>query len=433
LTADDVVFTVNVINNPVYKSPLRQNWKGVKVEKVDDYTVKFSIDKPYFRFLNSLTLSILPKHIWENISAERFLLTEYNLKPIGSGPYQFADMQKDSSGYVVSYNMKSFDEYFGGSAYISDFSFVFYDNEDALTDAYKKKEINGIIGLSPEKLVNNDWGKNTNVNELNIPRYFAVFMNKNKSIPLANKNVRKALLLGADNREIVNSILYGKAKCLNSPFLDDAKECESSGYDPKLNLEEANRILDEEGWKRGDDGVRVKDDAKLEFELLTTEWSELTATAELLKQQWAELGVVVHVNALGAADLHQNYIRPKEYDAILYGQTTAFDPDMYFLWHSSQKRDPGINFSNFENEEADKILLEAREEISRDSRIERYDKFEEILAEENPAIFLYAPKYLYVISKNVEGVELESVNEIHHRFSDVSMWYTKTDRVLKNK
>ncbi|MFC1644424.1 ABC transporter substrate-binding protein [Patescibacteria group bacterium] len=433
LTADDVVFTVNVINDPLYKSPLRKNWKGVGVEKIDDYTVKFTIDKPYFRFLNSLTISILPKHIWETISAERFLLTEYNLKPIGSGPYQFAGMQKDSSGYVVSYELKSFDEYFSGKPYISDFSFIFYDNEDVLIDAYRKKEINSINGISPNKMIEGEWGKNTNIYELNLSRYFAVFLNKNKSVPLANANVRKALAIGVDNKEIVRDVLYGKASCLNNPFLDDAKDCESPEYNSLFNLEEAKRILDEEGWKVGDDGIRIKDDVRLEFNLLTIDWTELSRTSEILKEQWGNLGVSVNVNTLGSSDLNQNYIRPREYDAILYGQATSFDSDPYFLWHSSQKKDPGINLSVFENEESDKILLESREELNGGKRRESYNRFKEILSQENPAVFLYTPKYLYVINKNIKGVELNNLNEIQHRFANASGWYTKTKRVLKNK
>jgi peptide/nickel transport system substrate-binding protein len=68
LTAADILFTINLISDPSYKSPLRYNWQGIETNLIDDFTLTFQIKSPYVGFLNNLTFSILPKHIWEPIS-----------------------------------------------------------------------------------------------------------------------------------------------------------------------------------------------------------------------------------------------------------------------------------------------------------------------------------------------------------------------------
>jgi len=95
LTAADVLFTINLISDPAYKSPLRSNWQGIETSSSDDYSLNFQIKTPYTGFLNNLTFGILPKHIWESVAPEKFSLTDLNLEPIGSGPYKYSSFQKD--------------------------------------------------------------------------------------------------------------------------------------------------------------------------------------------------------------------------------------------------------------------------------------------------------------------------------------------------
>ena len=139
LNAEDVFFTVSILQDPAYKSPLRQNWQGVEVNQIDNLTLSFSINTPYSGFLNNLTLGILPKHIWGNIAPEKFSLADYNLKPVGSGPYKFEDFQKSSSGEILSYELLAFEKYFEGEPYISKMVFNFYPDEETMLIAYNKK------------------------------------------------------------------------------------------------------------------------------------------------------------------------------------------------------------------------------------------------------------------------------------------------------
>ena len=430
LNAQDVFFTFNVLQDASYKSPLRQSLQGVDVRVDDDYTIVFSLKNPYVGFLDNLTVGILPKHIWENIAPEKFALAEYNLHPIGSGPYAFSDLQKSADGTILTFKLVAFKNYYGGAPYISNITFNFYPDDDTLIAAYNKKEIMGMGSLPPQNIKDIKNIKSTNINQLVIPRYFAVFFNQTKSIALADDNVRKALNLGVNRQEIIDDVLYGKGITLVSPFFP-----QMNGYVDKgtqSDIESAKKILDDAGWKLDkDDNVRKKSGTKLEFELVTTDWPEFVQTADMLKAQWENLGARANVKVLTVSDLQQNYIRTREYDSLLFGQGISFNPDLYSFWHSSQKNDPGLNLSLFDNKNADSLLESTRQETDQSKRVESYQKFQEILSQENPAVFLYGRYYLYPTSTTVRGMDVQNINNPQQRFTDVNKWYVKTKRVWK--
>lgn len=431
LTAQDVIFTVNTLNNPAFKSSLRQDWQGVKIEKIDNYTVKFILDSPYFGFLDNLTLGILPEHIWGNISADKFHLAKYNLEPIGSGPYKFVNYHKDSDGNILDYETSVFDGYFLGKPYISAVNFNFYSNEQGLIDSYNRKEISGISTISSQNGNIDIFRKNTSLYELEIPWSFSVFFNRNKSVALANKEIRLALNLATDKNQIINEALLGKAVALDSPFFPGTDEYNQGLEKINFDIEKANKTLDDASWKKGEDGIRVKDGEKLEFNLLTVDSPDLIKTAEILKEQWSKLGANVTVESLPFSDIQQNYIKPREYDALLVGQDSSFNVDPYSFWHSSQKKDPGLNLALFDDTAADKLIEEARASANKEERVAKYFKFQEIIKEQVPATFLFSPYYLYVVDSKIKGIDSEKINSSQFRFANINNWYIKTKRVKK--
>jgi len=431
LTADDVFFTVNAIKDPMYKSPLRQAWQGIEIRQADENTLVFSLKSPYFGFLDNLTAGILPKHIWENISPDKFALTEYNLRPIGSGPFVFSDLNKDSEGNILSYELQSFADYHDVMPYISRFNLNFYQNEESLLQAFNKKEIDGMSNISPNSLQDIKTKKSADIHEFVMPRYYALFFNQTKNLPLADKKVREALAWGVNRQEIIDSVLKGKGTAIFSPFLPQMEEYENdiSKYD--FNIDKAREVLDAAGWKEGDGGIREKNKTKLEFDIYALDWPELAQTADILKNQWSKIGVSANVNVLAVSDLQQNYIRPREYDSLLFGQALSFNPDPYFFWHSSQKRDPGLNLSLFEDKKADELLESARMEVNKEKRVENYRELQKIITSEIPALFLYSNTYLYPVNQKVKGLTVRNINAPSWRFADVNMWYIKTKRVKK--
>lgn len=430
VTADDVVFTFDILKDPAYKSPLRLNWQGVDVSAVDGRTLVFTLKKPYFGFLENLTVGILPKHIWENIAPEKFALAQYNLSPVGSGPYQFYDFKKDSNGNILTYEVRSFPGYFSKSAFISKVIFHFYIDGDEMVDAYNRKEVLGISNIVAEQEARLQDRKSTHIIELHQPRLFAVFLNETKSVALAHKEVRQALAYGTDKQEIIDQVLAGHGETLSSPFLPQMKGFSSDDTTTIFDKDKAQSILEDNGWAMKD-GVREKDGVPLAFTLVTPDWPELVKTADILRKQWESLGVKMEVKIMSVSDLQQNALRPREYDALLFGEAASFNPDPYSFWHSSQKHDPGLNLSLFDNKDADDLLATARETLDDEERLQKYKQFRDILANEVPAVFLYSPSYLYVINSQVQGIDIENINTSSDRLQNITQWYINTKRVLK--
>lgn len=431
LSTDDVLFTYNILQDPAYKSPLRQGLQGVDVSLGNDGEVIFNLKNPFVGFLENLVLGILPKHIWEDIAPEKFALAENNLHPIGSGPFAFVSLQKDSGGNISILQLRAFKEYYNGSAYISKIIFNFYLDDSALVEGYNKKEVMGMGSIPPENVKNIKNVKSTNLHELVIPRFFSVFFNQTRSVALADDNVRKALELSVDRKTIIDQIFYGKGIALSSPIFPQMKGYKDNNS-TQVDIEQAKKILDEAGWKMEEgSSVRKKGSDELEFELVTTDWTELVKTTELLSQQWSKIGAKVSVKILTISDLQQNYIRTREYDSILTGQAVSFNPDLYSFWHSTEKRDPGLNLALFDNKDVDEILTDLRQQTDEQKRIEGYQKFQDILTQENAAVFLYSRYYLYPTATNVQGIEVKNINNPAQRFTDVNKWFVKTKRIFK--
>jgi len=431
LTADDVVYTIQSIQNPAYKSPLRSSWQSIDVASVDRYTVTFSLQKPYFGFLENLVVGILPKHIWQNIAPENFFLADYNLTPIGSGPYSFFNSEKDSSGNILSYELRAWNSYFDGAPYISKIVFHFYPDEASLINAYNRKEILGIDSVMPENLPKLEQQKSTRIYGINIPRIFSIFFNVTKNAALANDEVRQALNYATDRNAIIQEVLSGKGQPAYSALVPFMTGYNADTASPSFDKEKANALLDTNEWVRGTDGVRAKNGTILEMELTVPDWPELSHTANILKGQWEQIGARVNVTVLGAADLQQNVIRPREYQALLFGEAAMIDSDPYSFWHSSQKRDPGLNLALFDNKAADDILASLREEMNSEKQVEEYKSFQEILQKENPAVFLYTPTYLYVVNSVVKGIDVQNIDAARFRLSNIKDWYINTKRVRK--
>jgi len=113
LTAQDVLFTIQLIQNSQYSSSLYQSWQGVNVSIENENIIVFKLSNAYPPFLENATVGILPSHIWEKVTAQNFTLSELNLRPIGSGPFKVEKFTRDNSGLTSSYTLQKNDNYHG--------------------------------------------------------------------------------------------------------------------------------------------------------------------------------------------------------------------------------------------------------------------------------------------------------------------------------
>ena len=446
LTADDVIFTVRLIQNPDYNSPLRISLSGVEIEKINDYTIRFTLKNPYGPFLDNLTFGILPQHIWGKIPPASFPLAEQNLKPIGSGPYKFKDIQKDSAGKIKKIELVAFSDYFSGRPFINALSFSFYKDEATALAAFNNGEDDGINLISASNTGN--LKADFNLNKFILPRYFAVFFNQDINKALADKNVRQALSLAINKTELIEKIINNQGTEINSPlpyfvFSKDDPGASYSEPAQDFDIEKAKNILESNGWSSTENGttslpVRQKavktgkeqETLTLEISLVTVDWPELVATANYLKSSWENIGVKTDIIIKQPTEA-QELIRARQYQALLFGQILGADPDPFAFWHSSQTKDPGLNLALYANSDADKLLETIRRETDPQKKIAEFDQFNKLVTQDLPAIFLYSPIYLYPTSPRIKGIELNNSNSPSARFVGIEKWYTKTKRHWK--
>ncbi|MEK7493525.1 MAG: ABC transporter substrate-binding protein [Patescibacteria group bacterium] len=437
VTADDVVFTFSAILDPDYGSPQRASLQSIKVEKVDDYTVKLILPYPYSQFLERLTIGIVPKHTWENISPQNINLAEANLMPIGSGPYRFEKFIKDKYGHIVSFSLTAHPRYHNGAPLVTAFDFFFYSTSDEALKAYQRKDVMAIGGMPPRQKSELE-RRGMNIYTMDVPKYFAVFFNQSRSKALADKNVRIALSTATDKTTIAQGILNDISAIIDSPILPWLV-----GYNPDVkkyayDADAARATLENAGWKdANNDGVREKTIGKdkeatlLEITLVTSDLPDLIQTGEMLKRQWEAVGAKVNLETYTIDELKQQVIKQRRYEALLFGEALSHAPDPYLFWHSSQKRDPGLNLALYDNKSTDAMLETIRASLNEDERIGSLKKFQETLAEEIPALFLYSPRYLYAVSNDVKNITVVHISAPSRRFTAIEKWYIKTTRVPK--
>lgn len=257
LTIDDLIFTIEIIQNPDFKSPLRAAWVGVGLEKISDKTLRFKLREPSAIFLENLTLEILPRHIWQNIPAQNFPFSIYNLRPIGSGPYQIEKIEQNNSGYIKTLTLLPNPKYKEGKPKIEKITFRFFDKEGNLIKAAKRGEIQGFSIMNP-KNYGYFKGKRFKNHIFTLPRYFTVFFNPEKSEILADKKVREALNYGTDKEEIIKLALFGKGKIANSPILPEVYGFKAPSKIYEFNQNKAEEILEEAGFIKNESGLREK-------------------------------------------------------------------------------------------------------------------------------------------------------------------------------
>jgi peptide/nickel transport system substrate-binding protein len=276
ITTDDVVFTIEKIQDPDYKSSLRTNWLGVKAEKISDKVVSFTLKKPFGAFKERLTLKIIPKHIWEDISPENFPLSLFNLKPVGSGPYKIKELEQNNEGFIKSLSLERNELYHGQEPYISNIDLLFFESEEEILKAWKNRVIDGFSLTSLEKVSDLNYNflsnqENFNIYYFSLPRYFSVFFNlgvKNNSEILKEEKIREAINYGTDKEQILNSIAEGKGVTVDSPILPKIFGFNEPQTKYEFNLEKAKQILEDAGFKETERGTRereIKESAPFEF------------------------------------------------------------------------------------------------------------------------------------------------------------------------
>jgi len=419
VTADDVVFTVQKAQDPGLKSPEFPNWAGIRAEAVDSRTVRFTLPKAYAPFLEKTTLGVLPAHLWRSVSNQQFPFSPLMVRPVGAGPFEVESVRQDRDGTITGYSVRAFGGYVLGRPYLDRISFRIYDEEDDLALALANGKVDSAYGIPAEGAVTAPYA-----------RVFGVFFNPNTNAAFEELSVRRALSLAINRDAITSSILGGYAAPVMGPVppgsginVTPVPSLENRIRDAAAALEDAGWAYDEEAriWAKGEESLRVT--------LRTSNVPELKVIGQQIQSDWAALGVPTSLELFEPSDLTQNVIRPRRYDALLFGMVVGRDRDLYAFWHTAERSDPGLNIALYSNTEVDALLERLRGQSDPTLRTEALQAVETQIASEYPAAFTHAPEFVYKAPSGVKGITLPQIASPSDRFSTASTWYRYTQEV----
>lgn len=443
VTADDIVFTINAIKDPLNKSPIKNNWDGITIEKISEKTIKFILKQPYASFLENTTVGIMPAHLWNSSPIE---LNTANTNPVGSGPYQIKTVSKQSSGIIDYYNLKVFKKFILGKPYIKKVTLQFFPNEDELIKALKNGNVDQVGSVTPENaeaLKQDGYTIESSI----LPRVFGLFFNQNQAQIFTDKNVVSAIDKAIDKEKIIEEVLKGYGAKIDGPIPQNALHYEElDNYKTtsrEENIKKAKELLAKSGWVLGDDGFLQKKSvtkkgskapktiSSIAFTISTGNAPELMKTAELIQTDLQQIGMHVDVKTFEIGNLNQSVIRPRKYDTLLFGEIINKESDLFAFWHSSQRHDPGLNVAMYTNSKVDKILEDALVTLDEKNRVKKYAQFEDFIKNDMPAVFIYSPSFNYIVSKNVSGLSIDHITSPSDRFLNIYTWSVEKNKVWK--
>jgi peptide/nickel transport system substrate-binding protein len=431
LTADDVIFTITTLKDQAFKSPLRALWESTTVEKLSDTSIKFTTANISGPFVNNLILPIVPKGIWQNVDAQNFLLSKYNLEAIGSGPYSIKEIKKLPSGKVEQITLSANEKFYLGQPKINQIVIKFYDNEDDMLNAFHSREILG-FGFTPlgSSLYLEKEQQKAVVSRISLPQYQVLFFNLNNKI-LSEQSIRQAFSLTINRQDIISSVFKDNANLPTSPLVFYNFENPKT-IDSGTDISKAKSLLDASGWTvDAKTGTRTKRGQEFKISIATNDTLVNSQAAQLIADQLKQLNIQVTLNILPSKQLMDSVIKTREFDVLLFPQKFGADPDPFLFWHSSQVKNPGYNLTGFADASADKLIVDARATTDAIKREAAYEQFNNLVAAKFPVIFLDQTEFLYAQDAEIKNVKIKSLYDPSQRFYDIGNWYIKEKRVWK--
>ena len=439
VTSDDVLFTIEMMKSTgsLYPQDIKDLWAQIEIKRFDDKTFQFKLPEPFAPFLDYVTFGVLPKHLLETVPADQLATAQFNLQPIGTGPYKFERLLT-SGGQIVGVALAVNKEYYLPSAFIEQIVFRFYPDSASALDAYQQGDVLGVSQITNDVLQQALMEPTLSVYTSRLPQLGLVFLNLNNPTVafLQSDKVRHALLLGTNRELIVSRIMQGQAIVADGPILPGSwahyDEIEHFEYDPDA----AAALLKAEGYVIPASGgdVRAKDGQYLNFTLTHPDDEIHTRIAQAIQSDWALIGVRLDLQPVSYDSLVNDYLTTRNYQAALADLNTARtpDPDPYLFWHQSEATG-GQNYSQWDNRTASEFLESARTEADFSSRARLYRNFQVVFTKDMPSLPLYYPVYSYGVDAQVQGVQVAPMYDVSDRLALVAEWYLVTRRALEEQ
>jgi peptide/nickel transport system substrate-binding protein len=437
VTSDDVLFTIDRIKSAgsLYPQDIKDLWGKIEVEKLSDKVLKFTLPEPFVPFMDYLTFGVLPKHLLELVPADQMPDAEFNINPVGTGPYKFDHLIVDN-GQITGVVLTVSDTYYGTAPFIEQVVFRYYESSADAMDAYQQGDVLSISQITADVLSTALEEPNLSVYTSRLPQIsFVLFNLNNPEVAfLQDTKLRRALMLSIDRPYIVNRFLQGQAVITDGPILPSSWAYHDGTEHFEYNPDESVNILKAEGYVIPAEGgdVRAKEGTSLSFTMLHPDDEVHTKIAETIRDEWAAIGVGVQLQAVPYDKLATDFLASRKYHAALVDLNLARtpDPDPYPFWHQAEATG-GQNYTQWDNRAASEYLEQARVTADYTMRTRLYRNFQVVFSKELPALPLFAPVYSYGVDSQVQGVQVAPLYDPSDRLATFTSWYLLTRRALE--
>ena len=411
LTNDDVIFTANLIKNPLLNSNYSSNLSGVSVKENDDKTISFGLSTTNAYFAAALDFPILPKHILEGVAPELILEHNFSSKPIGSGPYVYNHTQSIGNLGEKAVYFQANEKYYKGRPKIDSFVVHAFLKADDIITAINSGTVTATGELTGEdaKKVNSG-----NIAKRQSSLNYGVFAFINTET-VSNKAFRQALKQGI-NVQRIREVLDGEQP-LDYPIIESQLTAGTYPEIPKLDTNTAKKT------------IKTVLDKDPEFKqnglnITTVRSGYLPEVAEKLAEELRSLGVTANVVVYDAGqDFLLNTLSQRNYDILVYEIGLGPDPDVFAYYHSTEANMNGHNLSNYKNTVVSDLVLSARSTMNTELRMKKYERFLNYFNEDVPAIGLYQSNLTYFVNKNVQAFSQENhLVTAADRLLDIERW-----------
>jgi peptide/nickel transport system substrate-binding protein len=436
VTSDDILFTIEMMKSTgsLYPQDIKDLWGRIEVTKLNEKNVKFSLPEPYIPFIDYLAFGVVPKHLLESVPPDQMSIAEFNINPVGSGPYRF-DQLIVEEGQITGVVLTRSRNYYGAPAFIEQVVFRYYPTAANALDAYQQGDVFSVSQITPDVLNEALEEPNLSVYTSRMPQMSFVLFNLKdpETAFLQNEKVRRALMLGLNRAHLINTFLQGQAIIADTPILPGSwayfDGTERFEYDPDAAI----NLLKSEGYVIPASGgdVRAKDGVPLVFSMSHPSDTLHAQIAQAIQAQWAMIGVRVELQAVPYEQLVLTTLASRAFQSALVDLNLSRtpDPDPYPFWHQAEATG-GQNYSGWDNRAASEYLEQARVTADYTLRTRLYRNFQVIFARELPALPLYVPVYSYGVDSQVQGVQVGALYESSDRFATFTRWYLLTRRAL---
>ena len=429
LTTNDILFTINMIRDGegVVPEDIRSFWMGIDVKTISDSTIQFRLPEPFAPFLDYLSFGILPEHILGGLTFQEMVESNFNLQPVGSGPFVFAGLITENN-QIKGIILKANEEYFEGPPLIEQMVFRYYDSSADALKAYQDGLVQGISevdnGIINDVLIESQLSLYT----AREPKLTIIFLNlNNPEVPFfQDVNIRKALFSGLNRQKMVDQYLNSQAIIAEGPILPGTWAYYDGLTPVEFDQLSATQLIKDAGYVLGSENstIRAKDGVEFRFELLYPDDQLHQQLAELIQQNWEALGTSVEIRGVAYSELIDSYLSPRSYQAVLIDLdlSSTPDPDPYPFWDQVQATG-GQNYSQWDNNVVSDYLEQSRITTNLVDRSLFYRNFQVVFEEELPALPLYYPVYNFAVSSLVHGVTVGPMFDSSDRFMTVTNWY----------